>query len=135
MSESSSSGKGLGWLLFCGLMFLVFYATKGCVEDKEVEINDPQTLETVNVMFRPFGLFNKDEMKNPQVQYRISTGNVVWSVIFCETIIVPVYLVGWYLYEPVGPKEKEKSSPFKGAKGYIVPTESTNRGIDLKIRF
>jgi hypothetical protein len=36
--------------------------------------------------------------------YEIIPGNVVWSVILIETIIAPVYFVGFSMFEPVRPK-------------------------------
>lgn len=48
----------------------------------------------------PYGIFNfNDELKN--VKYEISKASIVLSIIFSETVIVPVFLIGWYLYEPV----------------------------------
>lgn len=38
--------------------------------------------------------------RNRDVEYDISVGNVVLSIIFCETVIVPIILTGWYLYDP-----------------------------------
>lgn len=51
-----------------------------------------------------YGLFNEDTGRNPNVEYRLIVGNVVWSVILVRTIIAPVYFIGFSLYEPVGPK-------------------------------
>lgn len=49
----------------------------------------------------PQGVFTD---RNPKVQYKVSVGNVVWGVILFETIIAPVIIFGWYLWEPVGAK-------------------------------
>jgi len=49
-------------------------------------------------------LANIDEM-NPKVYYRVSAGNIVWSILCSETLLVPVILTGWYLWEPVDLKE------------------------------
>lgn len=35
------------------------------------------------------------------VKYEVCFGNVAWSVVGLETIIVPLWLTGWELYEPV----------------------------------
>ena len=51
-----------------------------------------------------YGLFNEDSMKNPNIEYRIITGNVVWSIILIESVLFPIYFVGFDLYEPVGKK-------------------------------
>jgi hypothetical protein len=55
--------------------------------------------------YDPIGLYHlllKPEAEAPGVRYEVCWGNVFWSVILCETIVVPVILVGWYLWEPVG---------------------------------
>lgn len=49
----------------------------------------------------PYGWADADNIRLKGVQYRIVTGNVVWSVIGFETIGVPLVLTGWYLQEPV----------------------------------
>jgi hypothetical protein len=51
-----------------------------------------------------YGLFNADEEKQSDVKYKISTPGLVCAIVFSETIIVPVIIGGYYIYEPVGPK-------------------------------
>ena len=51
-----------------------------------------------------YGLINKSEMKNEDIEYRLVIGNIVWSCILVETIIAPIYFLGFSVYEPVGPK-------------------------------
>lgn len=53
--------------------------------------------------YEPYGLIDKDEVRSPAVQYRTVTGNVVWSILLGESLLVPVWLCGFQLYEPVGP--------------------------------
>ena len=69
-------------------------AFSGCAQRKTID----------NVTYDTYGLFNEDSKQNPNVEYDISVGNVVWSIILFETIIAPVYFIGFDLYEPVGPK-------------------------------
>jgi len=52
-----------------------------------------------------YGILNMDESKNPDIQYKLIVGNVVWSILLFQTIVMPVYFVGWSLYEPVGLRE------------------------------
>jgi hypothetical protein len=60
---------------------------------------------TVNgVMYDSYGLANEDTHKNPNINYEVSVASVVLGIILCETIIVPVYIIGWDLMKPVGPK-------------------------------
>ncbi len=48
-----------------------------------------------------YGLFNESTAKSKDVCYELSVGNVIWSIILFETVIFPVYFVGWSLYNPV----------------------------------
>ena len=54
--------------------------------------------------FIQYGLASEIEDRNPDVQYQISSDNVIAAVILCETIVAPIIIIGWYLYEPIGPK-------------------------------
>lgn len=51
-----------------------------------------------------YGLFNQDTDKSDKMCYEVSVGNVVWGILLFETIVAPVYFVGWSLWNPVGPK-------------------------------
>jgi hypothetical protein len=57
------------------------------------------------VTYGTYGLMNKSEMQNPNIQYEISGWSIAWSIIFCETIIAPVYFIGWDMYQPVAKKD------------------------------
>lgn len=57
--------------------------------------------------YATYGIFNKDENKNPNIQYEMSAVAIILSIIFCETIVVPVYFLGFDLYEPVGKKNPD----------------------------
>jgi len=57
------------------------------------------------VTYPTYGVLNEDENKNPNVVYRVSMSNVIVGIIFSETIIVPVYIIGWDLFEPIGLKQ------------------------------
>lgn len=48
----------------------------------------------------PVGLFNQDE-KCENVKYKFCAGNLIWSILAFETVVVPVILMGKKLYEPV----------------------------------
>lgn len=54
-------------------------------------------------MYETKGILTLDE-KDPNIQYKVIVGNVVWSVLLCETFVFPIYFVGFSLYEPVGKK-------------------------------
>jgi uncharacterized protein YceK len=63
----------------------------------------PQTLTTGTQTrtYPTYGLFNASTSQSNQVCYDISVGNVIWSVILIETIVVPIYMIGFSLYNPV----------------------------------
>ncbi len=57
------------------------------------------------VTYGTYGFMNEKEMKNPNIQYEISGWSIAWSIIFSETIIVPVYFIGWDMYQPIAKKD------------------------------
>jgi hypothetical protein len=61
-------------------------------------------LQVANKEYPTYGLFNTDSSKSDKMCYEVSVGNVVWSIILIETIVAPVYFVGWSLFNPVHPK-------------------------------
>jgi len=73
-----------------------------CADSKRFEI-DGKT-----VIAEPYGIVSEDDERIDGVIYEVSTGNVICSIIFCETVFIPVWLVGWDLYEPIKLKEEVK---------------------------
>jgi hypothetical protein len=69
------------------LMVCVFMLV-GCGEDKRIG----------KVEYKTQGVFTE---KNPNIHYEISIGNVVWSILLFETVVFPVYFIGWSIYNPV----------------------------------
>jgi hypothetical protein len=60
---------------------------------------------TINGKLYPtYGVFNSDDNKDPEIRYQVIVGNLIWSVLLCETIVVPIYFFGFSLFEPVGLK-------------------------------
>jgi hypothetical protein len=55
------------------------------------------------VEFKPYGIFSSSD-NNPNVNYDVSGWSVFWSIIWSETIVVPVVILGFDLYEPVSVK-------------------------------
>ncbi len=83
------------------LVMLCVIGLSSCAKPKSLEIGG--TEKTVD----PYGLWAEFAAKDridPRVEYKLSVPNLVLSVVFSETIVVPIVLVGWYLWEPVGPK-------------------------------
>jgi hypothetical protein len=115
MSRSENPVYGCGCLILVLVIIssLVLISIDGCAEKKTLctEISCTEgsdcslgTTQPLKVRechtYIPYGLANKEE-ENPKIHYEINTGTVIWSVLLSETIVVPVLLLGWYLYEPV----------------------------------
>lgn len=83
----------------CIIMCMFFLmCTIGCGDQKNID----------GITYDTYGLFNKSEKKNPDIQYEIVVGNVIWSIILIETIVAPVYFLGFSIYEPVGKKDPNR---------------------------
>ena len=73
-------------------------------------------VKTINgVTYDTYGIISYVSDKNPDIKYKVIAGNVIWSVILCETVIAPIYFIGWSIMEPVG--VLDKNAP-KGVIGY-----------------
>jgi hypothetical protein len=71
--------------------------------------------KTINgVTYEPYGLVTAGSKQNPNIKYNIVWGNVFWAVVLSETVVAPIYFVGWSLYEPVA--AVDPSAP-KGSVG------------------
>ena len=55
--------------------------------------------------YKPYGVLNEDDHKNPKIDYEPCWGNIIWGCVLVETIIVPIYVFGFNLFEPVGKKD------------------------------
>jgi hypothetical protein len=80
-------------------------ALAGCGDNLTVKqtLQTPQGQVEQRVTYETVGIFND---KNPEIEYEVIVGNVVWAIILFETIIAPIYFIGWSLQEPVGFKDK-----------------------------
>ena len=86
------------------ILILIFFVTylSGCGDKKVIN----------NVKYDTYGLYNENEKRNPDIEYKIIIGNIVWSIILIETIIAPVYFILFDMYEPIGPKLKIKGQTY-----------------------
>jgi len=80
----------------------LIFVISGCAQRKEITTTVDG--HKVTHTYQPYGLFDAREHKNPNIEYEVSVGNVVWSILLIETVVAPVVLFGWYLYEPVSSK-------------------------------
>lgn len=56
-------------------------------------------------MVKPYGWVNKNSQKRDAVKYELSAGSIIFSVLFINTLVVPIWLTGWKLYTPVKVKD------------------------------
>ena len=73
-------------ILLCGFNWFFFSADAKVIDGVE---------------YYPYGLFNKAENRDPNVEYRLCKGSVVGGILFSGSIIAPVWCFGFRLYEPV----------------------------------
>jgi cation transport ATPase len=55
-----------------------------------------------------------DTKKNPRVTYEIIYGNIFWSIVLCETIIIPIYFFGFSLFNPIYIGDSKLPDEMKG---------------------
>jgi hypothetical protein len=46
--------------------------------------------------------FARNPRQDPEVRYEMESWNWLWVALTLETVIVPIYIVGWQVYCPVG---------------------------------
>ena len=80
------------------IIFLFLGICSGCGNTKVIN----------GIEYDTYGIANEAEKKNPDIEYKIIIGNVVWSCILIETIIAPIYFICFSLYEPVKIKDHDK---------------------------
>ena len=56
------------------------------------------------VHYNSYGIVTEEAQKNPNIQYEVSALSVIFAIILVETVVVPVYVIGWDLFKPVGLK-------------------------------
>lgn len=83
-----------------GIILVASLALTGCARSAWVD----------GKKYSSYGLFNEGTRKNPKVAYETSIGNVVWSIILIETIVFPVYFIGFSLFNPVGPRTDDSQN-------------------------
>jgi hypothetical protein len=75
------------------VIFAVFLS--GCAEEAGF------TIDNKTVIVQPYGWADYHVLKNDSIIYRVNVSNVVLSIVFSETIFIPVWLTGWQFYEPI----------------------------------
>ncbi len=66
-------------------------------------------LAVEKTIYPTYGLLNEGTKKSKNVCYELS-GNVIWSLILIETVVAPIYFIGWDIFNPIrlknGPDDK-----------------------------
>lgn len=57
-----------------------------------------------NKKYQTYGIINEDDIKDHNIDYDFVWGNLFWSVVLAQTIIAPIYFIGFDIFEPVGKK-------------------------------
>ena len=73
-----------------------------CAESKKFRKQDGTVFEA-----EPYGWANYQTRKIDGVKYEINAPNLVLSTIFAETIITPVLITGYNIFEPVSYNESD----------------------------
>ena len=97
--------KCIKLVLVLVLFTTLVVTTVGCAKCKVITIEDKDG-SPITATFKPYGLFNPSD-KNPNVEYKVSVGNIIRSALTIEFLVIPVILIGWHLYEPIGPKTQD----------------------------
>jgi hypothetical protein len=72
----------------------------------------PQTFEGKD--YPTYGFFNADTDKSKKICYSVSVGNVVWSIITIETVVLPIYFIGFSLFNPTSLKKNGECNGIDG---------------------
>jgi len=80
------------------LLIVAALCSAGCSSSKNIDGKE----------YKPYGLLDADDYKSEKVQYKPSIPGMICGVIFFETIVAPIYIFGFDIMEPVGPKAPTK---------------------------
>ncbi|MGY8988272.1 MAG: hypothetical protein ACKVG7_06915 [Flavobacteriales bacterium] len=75
-----------------GISLLLSIFLFACSESKMYDINGK------TVLVQPYGLVDGGSIDG--IIYEVSPTNILAAIIFAPTVVVPLYIVGWDLYEP-----------------------------------
>jgi hypothetical protein len=61
-------------------------------------------------VYESYGFANESTYKSKRVCYRISPASVILAFLFSETIVVPLYFIGFDLFDPIRLKKDDNDS-------------------------
>ena len=67
---------------------------------------EPKTIDTVT--YDTYGIISEGDVRNDDIRYELNVWSVVGSVVLIETIIVPIYQIGFNLYQPVSKRDTKR---------------------------
>ena len=67
---------------------------------------EPKTIN--GVTYDTYGLMSEGDVRNDDIEYELSVPSIILAVVFSVTVFVPIYQVGWNIYEPVGVRDTTK---------------------------
>jgi len=101
------TGVAMKRLIICFVAIAMLLT--GCGSSLQI----PATATSSSKIYPTYGLFNEDQYKSEKVCYETSVASVIVGIILIETIVVPIYILGWDFKEPVrmknGPDDKCKA--------------------------
>jgi hypothetical protein len=77
---------------------LILTLSASCATTKVM--NTPNGVELI----KPYGVLNKNTVKRDDIVYELSAGNVIISILTVHTVVIPVWLIGWKLHNPINAK-------------------------------
>lgn len=78
------------------ILFSIAILLCGCADSKTFRKADGTEFTA-----HAYGWIDRDIQKIEGVEYEVCAGNIVWTALTCETLIGPIIITGWGLYEPV----------------------------------
>lgn len=54
-----------------------------------------------NKIYECYGFFDKDDIKKDNIRYELVGGNIVLCIVFFESLVVPILLLGFQTHCPV----------------------------------
>ena len=67
--------------------------------------NNSKTID--GTVYNTYGLVNEDLVRDPNILYELSPSSVIVAIVFSEMIAVPIYVIGWDLYQPVRKRDRQ----------------------------
>ena len=87
--------KAIVFIFISGLLLA------GCGESKQLGEDSARKL------YPAYGIINEKSNRSRHVCYEIPLLNILAGILLVETVFVPVYIIGWDLYEPVRLKREQ----------------------------